>query len=71
MKEGSRWFLLVSILFLCVWTPSKASRATADSASVSECVKCHTNVKGLIRLGWKIEEIKGKPSVSEEIEGEG
>jgi hypothetical protein len=46
-------------------------RAEVESAKESECVKCHTNVKGLIRLGWEVEKIKGKPASSAETEGEG
>ncbi len=37
----------------------------------STCVQCHTDVKKLIRLGWEVEKVRGKPEVSAENEGEG
>jgi hypothetical protein len=71
MQQRSNWFILFSALFLWVVVLPIAPRFAADSANESECVKCHTNVKGLIRLGWEIEKIKGKPTASREIAGEG
>ena len=38
---------------------------------VSTCVQCHTDVKKLIRLGWEVEKVRGKPKLSAENEGEG
>jgi hypothetical protein len=37
----------------------------------STCVQCHTDVKKLIRLGWEVEKVRGKPKISAENEGEG
>ena len=37
----------------------------------SECVRCHTNVKGLIRLGWEVEKVKPKQGKSTKTSGEG
>ncbi len=46
-------------------------KAPSFASETSQCVQCHTNVKKLIRLGWEVEKEKGKPRVSQEIEGEG
>jgi hypothetical protein len=71
MKRYIKWLILSGALFLGISALSDKPLATADSASENQCVKCHTNVKGLIRLGWEIEKIKGKPTASQEIAGEG
>lgn len=42
-----------------------------QDAAPSGCVKCHTDVKKLIRLGWEVERVRGKPATSAENEGEG
>ena len=36
----------------------------------SECVRCHTDVKGLIRLSWEIEKVRPETK-SAETSGEG
>ncbi len=59
---------------LCLVTPLiflPVSPASALDASTSSCVTCHTDVKGLIRLGWEVEKVRGKARVSAENEGEG
>jgi hypothetical protein len=71
MKRYIKWLILSGALFLGISALSDKPLATADCASENQCVKCHTNVKGLIRLGWEIEKIKGKPTASQEIAGEG
>ncbi|MCP4691807.1 MAG: hypothetical protein GY859_27425 [Desulfobacterales bacterium] len=58
--------LLLLLFFLA--TPGIASPLASET---STCIQCHTNVKKLIRLGWEVEKVKGKPSASQEIEGEG
>ena len=40
------------------------------SAEESQCINCHTDLKGLIRLGWEVEKVKPKKK-SAEIAGEG
>jgi len=71
MHRCKPWFLLFNAFFLWVWALPSPPSPSADFSSESECVKCHTDVKGLIRLGWEIEKIKGKPAESAEIQGEG
>ena len=71
MRQRSNWFILISALLLWAVALPIASRSSTDTANESECAKCHTHVKGLIRLGWEIEKIKGKPAASSEIQGEG
>lgn len=71
MQRKIKSLILSGALFLGISALLDNPLATADSVSKNECVKCHTNVKGLIRLGWEIEKIKGKPTASREIAGEG
>jgi len=63
---------------LSVWAPlvalgvlSLASPLVGQEAPTSTCVQCHTDVKKLIRLGWEVEKVRGKPQLSAENEGEG
>ena len=72
MQGVFRWSILALIVTLGVWSVLENRQAVAVAQKKdSQCVKCHTNVKGLIRLGWEIEETKGTPAASEETEGEG
>jgi hypothetical protein len=71
MQRAIGWLILSGALFFGVSVLSDKPQATANSVTKNECVKCHTNVKGLIRLGWEIEKVKGKPTSSREIAGEG
>jgi hypothetical protein len=71
MQRTIGWLILSGALFFGISALSDKPQATADSVNENECVKCHTNVKGLIRLGWEIEKVKGKPIESREIAGEG
>jgi hypothetical protein len=71
MQQTIGWLILSGVLFIGISAFSDEPQATADSVNENECVKCHTNVKGLIRLGWEIEKVKGKPPASREIAGEG
>ena len=48
------------------WNPSVAGESVKSS-----CIDCHTNLKKLIKLIWKIEEMQPKSQKSEEISGEG
>jgi hypothetical protein len=47
------------------------TRDAAAAAKPSQCVACHSNLKKLIRLCWKVEALKPKPAASEETSGEG
>jgi hypothetical protein len=52
--------------------PKIVAQATAEkSLTQSQCVACHTDVKGLIRLSWEVEKLRPKPVQSAEISGEG
>jgi hypothetical protein len=60
------------IPFLFVGTHITQAFAVIKKASPrSECVRCHTNVKKLIRLGWEVEKVKPKQAKSKETSGEG
>jgi hypothetical protein len=45
--------------------------SVAGESVESSCIGCHTNLKKLIKLIWKIEEMQPKSQKSEEISGEG
>ena len=63
------WLRWASLIALVVSSAAFALAGPAPPAST--CVQCHTDVKKLIRLGWKVEKVRGKPRVSAENEGEG
>jgi hypothetical protein len=60
------------LLYLCPETGLPQKLAQDEQADFpSECVRCHTNVKGLIRLGWEVEKVKPKAGKSAQTSGEG
>lgn len=61
-----RWAPLIVLVL-----PSAAFSLAGTVSPASTCVQCHTDVKKLIRLGWEVEKVRGKPRVSAENEGEG
>lgn len=67
----------VLFLFGCTLLGSSAAvgvpqaLVAAENETGSSCVACHTNVKKLIRLCWKIEAERPKSSKSSETSGEG
>jgi hypothetical protein len=66
MVGSARWACLVFLISVSFISPR-----IAQTTAISNCVQCHTDVKRLIRLGWEVEKIRGKPQVSAETEGEG
>ena len=68
LRNQGYYLLLLIITTCCVAVP--LSVQSADQPE-SQCVVCHTNVKGLIRLGWEIEKIRPKAGASAETSGEG
>lgn len=59
--------MLVAAIVLC----GPGLSVTGQNPPVSGCVKCHTDVKKLIRLSWEVERVRGKAPVSAETAGEG
>jgi hypothetical protein len=57
------------ILGIGLWEHQNPS--VAGESANSSCIECHTNLKKLIKLIWKIEEMQPKSQKSEEISGEG
>ena len=45
--------------------------SVAGESANSSCIECHTNLKKLIKLIWKLEEMRPKSQKSQEISGEG
>jgi hypothetical protein len=69
----SPWILLICALIpfgVAADSPS-AQNGQTPPAGGSTCIDCHTNVKQLIRLCWKVEALKPKRSMSKETSGEG
>jgi len=60
------FILLPVLLFL-----KPATSMTKETGTESECISCHTNLKDLMRLCWKIEKMRPKQAASEETSGEG
>ena len=61
-------FFIFSVVFLIALV-SKTSMT--GEATESQCVKCHTDAKKLIRISWEIEKIRPKPEKSALTAGEG
>ena len=45
--------------------------SAAGEGGSSQCIDCHTKLKKLIRLCWKVEALNAKPLNSEETSGAG
>jgi hypothetical protein len=58
-------------LFLVDTGLAQQTALATQGDSDSQCVQCHTNVKGLIRLSWEVEKVKPKVGRSAETSGEG
>jgi hypothetical protein len=54
---------------IALWEHQNPS--VAGESANSSCIECHTNLKKLIKLIWKIEEMRPKSQKSQEISGEG
>ncbi len=63
---GAIFILIPVLLFL-----KPATSMTKETGTESECIGCHTNLKDLMRLCWKIEKMRPKQAASEETSGEG
>ena len=61
----------VALVALTVLLLGHQSLLESRVSRTSGCVDCHTNLKKLIKLCWKIEEIRSKPLTSAETSGEG
>ena len=73
MKEMKR-FILLAIFILSVFlffTIASSIGGEKRSESESKCISCHTNLNDLMRLCWKIEEMRPKQAESAETFGEG
>jgi hypothetical protein len=66
MRPSILGSLFLQALLLAVIDPEIAA-----APRPSQCVQCHTNVKGLIRLSWEVEKLNPKSAQSAETAGEG
>jgi hypothetical protein len=67
----SRLILLCCALISVSIVPWSYQNLSEAGEGGSRCIDCHTNLKKLIRLCWKVEALKPKPLKSEETSGEG
>jgi hypothetical protein len=71
MKNSQSTLICFALIVFSIafWDHRNASEA--GDAAGSSCIDCHTNLKKLIKLIWKIEEMRPKPQKSKETSGEG
>jgi len=60
-----------AVVFLLAAVPACLDAAQQPAPAASQCVQCHTKLKTLIRLCWKIEASRPKQQASAETSGEG
>lgn len=60
-------FILLPVLLIL----KPAISMNKETGNESECISCHTNLKDLMRLCWKIEKMRPKQADSEETSGDG
>lgn len=60
--------LNVIVLVSLIFSPIFFVQASENQ---SQCIRCHTNLKSLIRLCWEVEKTKPKAKGSSETSGEG
>lgn len=61
--------VLIGVLTMAPEITADALQATPSESS--QCIDCHTRVKGLIRLSWEVEKLHPRPAQSAETAGEG
>jgi hypothetical protein len=62
---------LVLIAVLTMAPEIAADALQSTPSEYSQCINCHTRVKGLIRLSWEVEKLHPRPAPSAETSGEG
>jgi hypothetical protein len=73
MKEMKR-FILATVFILSVllfFTIAPLIGSEKGTENESKCISCHTNLKDLMRLCWKIEKMRPKQAESAETSGKG
>jgi hypothetical protein len=70
MTSRSAVVALGLVLPFCA-LPLCAAPPSTVPTNASQCVQCHANLKKLIRLCWKVVEIRPRGKVSTETSGEG
>jgi len=71
MKFAQSILTCLVLIVLCTAFWEHLNPSVAAESVESSCIGCHTNLKKLIKLIWKIEEMQPKSQKSEEISGEG
>lgn len=68
---SQQWFLEMVAVLLFFGACDHVLAGTKIAPDQNQCVICHTNVKGLIRLSWEVERLRPKKAQSTETSGEG
>ncbi len=63
--------LIPVILLFYLWATVLGASDAQEGDDENLCVDCHTNLKQLMDLSWKVKNIKPKTAVSKKISGEG
>ncbi|MCD4744558.1 MAG: hypothetical protein K8R67_19010 [Desulfobacteraceae bacterium] len=64
-------FILATAFILLFFTTVPSLSSEKGTESESKCISCHTSLKDLMRLCWKIEKMRPKQAASEETSGDG
>lgn len=64
-------YILVASFILLFFAIAPSIGGEKGTESESKCISCHTNLKDLMRLCWKIEKMRPKQAGSEETSGDG
>lgn len=70
-KKGLHRLGLACIALLCLASALLANDSAVKNNPKNQCVVCHTNAKGMIRLSWEVEKVRPKHGISSETSGEG
>jgi hypothetical protein len=71
MKFSQSILTCLALIIFGIALLERQNPSVAGESVENSCIDCHTNLKKLIKLIWKIEEMQPKFQKSEEISGEG
>jgi hypothetical protein len=71
MKFSQSILTCLALIIFGIALLEQRNPSVAGESVESSCIGCHTNLKKLIKLIWKIEEVQPISQKSEEISGEG
>ena len=71
MKFSQSFLTCLALVIFGIALLEHQNPSVAGESVNSSCIECHTNLKKLIKLIWKLEEMRPKSQKSQEISGEG